>query len=162
MRTQGILLVKDAILMTIFCSADRGLFYLVIDSVDPLTLLQERNQISGTRRMTNWSPVSTNTPTHFCRIYKRSCTLGILKVQRSSRAVALDVCPTLRYCVTSSVVRNLTPNPEWTPFVICRWNDSVTSHRKCALRNTHISICYLGYDTGLTVPNDERADGITH
>jgi len=39
MRTQGILLVKDAVMT--FCSADSGLFYPVIDQVNLLTLSQE-------------------------------------------------------------------------------------------------------------------------
>jgi len=39
MRTQGILLVKDAILMMASCSADRGSLHFLVDPVDPLTLL---------------------------------------------------------------------------------------------------------------------------
>jgi len=38
MRTQGILLVNDAILMTALRSADGELFHLVVDPLDPLPL----------------------------------------------------------------------------------------------------------------------------
>jgi len=36
MRTQGILLVKDAISITTLCSAGSGSFHLVVDLADPL------------------------------------------------------------------------------------------------------------------------------
>ena len=38
MRTEGILLVKDAVLITTLCSAGSRSFHLVVDLVDPPTL----------------------------------------------------------------------------------------------------------------------------
>ena len=35
MRTQGILLVKDAVLTTALCSTDGRLFHLIVDLADP-------------------------------------------------------------------------------------------------------------------------------